>query len=1554
MADTILDTAATTGVLSVNGSVSSTIDATPVAGSFNTLLDSDWYAVSLTRGHTYLIQGFGTSSLSDVAIDVMDANRDVFAHADSSFASLSYLATTTGTFYVAISPGGSNPASLTGIYDLSLTDLGATQDTVLDTAATTVTLSPGSAPSGKIDATPMSGSFDTSLDHDWYAVNLIAGAHYTFTAVGTSGTLNDVAIDLTDANRNIVNSQGLVDGGPNGTATFTYTATTTGTFYLAVGAGGSDPADQLGNYNITFVNNGGDTILDTAATSARISFDSTGTAVVSGVIDAEPMNGSSNTSVDHDWYAVSLTAGHAYSFSVTGTSGGLSVVAVALRDAVGNAVDSQGVADSVFPTISYTARVSGTYYLDVSAGGSNPQGEAGGYEIIASDFALPPDTVFDTPATTASLTMNGTVTGTIDVLPAAGSFNSVVDHDWYAVSLTAGEHYTFSAKSAINSALPDVAISLMNANRTVVDSQGVVDGGTGGSTITFTAPTTGTYYLDVSAGGSNAATATGGYQITTTDNPDHLVINLVADASVTAEFGANYQTSTFWTGVEAAASFFENTFFDPITVTIDVGWGEVDGQRVPSNDAESLRLQTSFTFNQVIAALTKDAQSANDATALAHLPTTDPGPGGADFKISDAEARALGLSTTAPAQDGFVGIATDWDPTAANFVGVVEHEISEVLGRASGINASTGVFTGSYSVLDLFRYSAGTPEPSSATGPGGSTYFSIDGGATALKTFSSTAGEDPGGDWAPGGANDAFNAILPNATAPVSAADLTEMDVLGFDTQQRATPVTTGGIDYRVPVNGSTTATPTSFIGAPAIAAAGYQFAIEYIGTAGNAGFLRAGDSAALVQQGLSIVSVYAKAGMSDRNRDSSYSNAWVNYFNNNGALGQGTADAIDAINAAKAAGQTSGAIYFDINLDPADGRSGITQAAALAEIDEYFREINAYFTQAGAPYSIGVYGAGDTLSFLQADASAGVQDTWLSDTWLNEIGAVTSKNLEQTDTSGGAIVGGQSVDLDTAYTSAFGQWNTASIEAHGAASLVAVGQNFFLDPVGGGSGVELKQHGAPVVASQFAAGVGPIAAEQTASGYEVVFESTANNQFSVWTTDANGNFISTILAKASPTSSALEALEPSFQQDLNGDGFIGVPTVIESHGVTSLVEGGQNFFLDPVGGGPGVELKQHGAPVVASQFAAGVGPIAAEQTAGGFEVAFESTANNQFSVWTTDANGNFIATILAKASPTNSALEALEPSFQQDLNGDGFVGAPPATTIESHGVTSLVEVGQNFFLDPVGGGSGIELKGPGGAPVVASQFAAGVGPIAAEQTSSGYEVAFEATASNQFSVWTTDANGNFIATILAKASVTNSALEALEPSFQQDLNGDGFVGPPPSGSAGGGDIVSFATSGADIEMSGFMVDAGTIVTGSDPVDLTDIDYSARPTLLYTENSTNSGGILAVTDGTHTHDVSLFGQYTQSAFTLAPDNTGGTLVYYPPGNAAPLEGSLIPSGTFGTIVPDSVPPAPNGIVAVNAAASSAATMAIGAPITILPAAVPDPIGTASFTLRPGQ
>ena len=258
-------------------------------------------------------------------------------------------------------------------------------------------------------------------------------------------------------------------------------------------------------------------------------------------------------------------------------------------------------------------------------------------------------------------------------------------------------------------------------------------------------------------------------------------------------------------------------------------------------------------------------------------------------------------------------------------------------------------------------------------------------------------------------------------------------------------------------------------------------------------------------------------------------------------------------------------------------------------------------------------------------------------------------------------------------------------------------------------------------MAGQFG-GWGFIGAEATAGGYEVALKLAGAEQYALWNTDSNGNYLSggSILAATDPT---LESAEITLHQDLNGDGTIGIPgrIVIESFGSTYLTEVGNNFYLDS-SSGVGPSLKLSGANVVAGQFG-GWGFIGAETTAGGYEVALKLAGAEQYAVWNTDSNGNYLSggSILAATDPT---LESAEITLHQDLNGDGTIGIPGRIVIESFGSTYLTEVGNNFYLDSSSGiGPSLKLSG---ANVVAGQFG-GWGFIGAEATAGGYEVALKA-----------------------------------------------------------------------------------------------------------------------------------------------------------------------------------------------------------------------------------
>ena len=479
----------------------------------------------------------------------------------------------------------------------------------------------------------------------------------------------------------------------------------------------------------------------------------------------------------------------------------------------------------------------------------------------------------------------------------------------------------------------------------------------------------------------------------------------------------------------------------------------------------------------------------------------------------------------------------------------------------------------------------------------------------------------------------------------------------------------------------------------------------------------------------------------------------------------------------------------------------------------------------------------------------------------------------------------------------------TTVIQTDGSTSLTAVANQYSLDGVGG-SGPMLKLAGAVVTAGEFG-GWTPIGAVQTASGYDIAWKLAGADEYSVWTTDSSGNYTGVLIAAVSGNSYALESLEPVFQQDLNGDGTVGLTTtVIQTDGSTSLTAVANQYSLDGVGGS-GPMLKLAGAVVTAGEFG-GWTPIGAVQTASGYDIAWKLAGADEYSVWTTDSSGNYTGVLIAAVSGNSYALESLEPVFQQDLNGDGTVGLT-TTVIQTDGSTSLTAVANQYSLDGVGG-SGPMLK-LAGAVVTAGEFG-GWTPIGAVQTASGYDIAWKLAGADEYSVWTTDSSGNYTGVLIAAASGNSVALELLELTFNQDLNGDGVIGiyavpgttlqisQPLSGALGASTIgagatfelaaadsgpVTFAASTGMLKLDNPSTFTGEIfnftgngsLSGSDQIDLTTINYGSV-------HDSYANGILTVTDGTNSVALHFNGSYTLANFKFASDGSGGTIVYDPP------------------------------------------------------------------------
>jgi hypothetical protein len=93
----------------------------------------------------------------------------------------------------------------------------------------------------------------------------------------------------------------------------------------------------------------------------------------------------------------------------------------------------------------------------------------------------------------------------------------------------------------------------------------------------------------------------------------------------------------------------------------------------------------------------------------------------------------------------------------------------------------------------------------------------------------------------------------------------------------------------------------------------------------------------------------------------------------------------------------------------------------------------------------------------------------------------------------------------------------------------------------------------------------------------------------------------------------------------------------------------------------------------------------------------------------------------------------------------------------------------------------------------------------------------------------------------------------------------------------------SFASNTGTLKLDDSRDYTGTVVglVGQDSLDLADINYATVQTPTYL-NQTSSGETVRVTDGTHTANIALLGNYMASVFTTSPDGNGGTNIVDPP------------------------------------------------------------------------
>ncbi|HVH82577.1 MAG TPA: NF038122 family metalloprotease, partial [Stellaceae bacterium] len=240
--------------------------------------------------------------------------------------------------------------------------------------------------------------------------------------------------------------------------------------------------------------------------------------------------------------------------------------------------------------------------------------------------------------------------------------------------------------------------------------------------------------------------------------------------------------SGFASAVNYVVGYFDSLFANNVTVTINVGFGEIAGQKLLK---DALGESEQINVPAVSYSAVHNALMNSGAAGSSTLPATSPAAGDTLY-VPPAEEKALGLISNNSSIDGYVGFdsvagtfsyAIDTIPPATqyDFVATLEHEITEIMGRASYLDVP-----GQNSIMDLYRYAGPNVRQLTSNGP---SYFSVDNGQTSLDNWNNFQTGDNGdlGDWAASAGNDAFDDNAnPGVINTLTQTDLTLMDALGW------------------------------------------------------------------------------------------------------------------------------------------------------------------------------------------------------------------------------------------------------------------------------------------------------------------------------------------------------------------------------------------------------------------------------------------------------------------------------------------------------------------------------------------------------------------------------------------------------------------------------------------------------------------------------------------------------------------------------------------------------------------------------------------------------
>ena len=295
-------------------------------------------------------------------------------------------------------------------------------------------------------------------------------------------------------------------------------------------------------------------------------------------------------------------------------------------------------------------------------------------------------------------------------------------------------------------------------------------------------------------------------------------------------------------------------------------------------------------------------------------------------------------------------------------------------------------------------------------------------------------------------------------------------------------------------------------------------------------------------------------------------------------------------------------------------------------------------------------------------------------------------------------------------------------------------------------------------------------------SGFDVLIAGVSGrlaSKYQVWSVDIDGR---TQQARRWADAETLlrEGYEDVFAMDLNADGIIGMPALVDEDS-DGFADGFTNYAL--LRGAELIDLKDRRGRVLSESSSRYWNAVKSVGNESGFDVLIEGVGGqivSKYQVWSVDIDGRTEQT--GRWMDAKKMLqEGYEDLFAMDLNGDGITGMPAVVDEDADGFADGL---MNYGL--VRGVESIDLRDKRGRVMSdsSSRFWNAVKSVGNE---SGFDVLIEGVLgriASLYQVWSVDSDG---VTEQTGSWINPNTLlrEGYEDVFAMDLNGDGITGMP-------------------------------------------------------------------------------------------------------------------------------------------------------------------------------